>query len=121
MWLKALLALISFKGLMKMEEKFDNKANSSGVGDGNGGGKKFGIGWKIALMAILAVLVISPIDAVPDVVPVVGWVDDVAYVAGILGTIVSMLKGRRASQLSGGSGTAGYIPPMYNEVKSNKR
>jgi Uncharacterized conserved protein len=115
MILKPLLTLLSFKGLRKMEEKVENKVNS------NGSGKKLGMGWKIGLMALLAILVISPLDAVPDLVPVVGWVDDVAYVAGILGTIVGMLKGRRADQLTSGSGAKGYIPPMYNEVKSNKK
>ena len=117
MFIKLLLALISFKGLKKMEEKFDKQANTTGNPEGR---KKFSIGWKIIFMVILAVLVISPIDALPDVIPVVGWVDDVAYVAGILGTIVGMLKGKRAQELPG-AGSTGYMPPMYNEVKSNKR
>ena len=73
------------------------------------------------LMIILAVLVLSPIDALPDVIPVVGWVDDVAYVAGILGTVVGMLKGKRAQQIPGAPGAQGYIPPMYNEVSSNRK
>ena len=56
MFVKLLLALISFKGLKKMEEKFDKHANSTGNPKD---GKKFGIGWKIILMLILAVLVLA--------------------------------------------------------------
>lgn len=117
MFIKLLLALISFKGLKKMEEKFNKNANPQGV---PGSDKKSSMAWKIVLMIVLAVLVLSPIDALPDVIPVVGWVDDVAYVAGILGSAVSMLKGKRAQQIPGASGAQGYIPPMYNEVKSNR-
>ena len=113
MFIKLLLALISYKGLKKMDEKFNKNVNPNGE-------KKSGMAWKIVLMIILAVLVLSPIDALPDVIPVVGWVDDVAYVAGMLGTAVSMLKGKRA-QISGATGTQGYMPPMYNEVKSNRK
>ncbi|MBQ1398122.1 MAG: DUF1232 domain-containing protein [Clostridia bacterium] len=97
-----------------MDEKFNKNVNPDGS-------KKSGMAWKIILMIILAVLVLSPIDALPDVLPVVGWVDDVAYVAGIIGTAVGMLKGKRAQQIPGAPGAQGYIPPMYNEVKSNKR
>ncbi len=114
MFIKLLLALISYKGLKKMDEKFNKNVNPDGS-------KKSGMAWKIILMIILAVLVLSPIDALPDVLPVVGWVDDVAYVAGIIGTAVGMLKGKRAQQIPGAPGAQGYIPPMYNEVKSNKR
>ena len=117
MFVKLILALLSYKGLRKMEEKFNKNANPEANAQG---GKKSGMGWKIAMMIILAVLVLSPIDALPDVIPVVGWVDDVAYVAGMLGTAVSMLKGKRA-QISGATGTQGYMPPMYNEVKSNRK
>ena len=121
MFYKLILALISYKGLKRMEEKFNNNANAQGTPDGEAAGnKKSGMAWKIILMLVLAALVLSPIDALPDVVPVVGWVDDVAYVAGILGTAVGMLKGKRAPQIPGSSGTQGYIPPMYNEVSSNR-
>lgn len=120
MFLKLILALLSYKGLRKMEEKFNKNVNPQGATGGTvQGGQKSGIAWKIILMIILAVLVLSPIDALPDVIPVVGWVDDVAYVAGMLGTAVGMLKGRRNQQIPGAAGTQGYIPPMYNEVKSN--
>lgn len=121
MFYKLILALLSYKGLRIMEEKFNKNVNPQNTAEGAaaGGNKKFGIGWKIALMAILAVLVISPIDALPDVIPVVGWVDDVAYVAGIFGTVVGMLKGKRTQQISGAPGAQGYIPPMYNDVSSN--
>ena len=122
MFIKLILALISYKGLKKMDEKFNKNVNPEFAADGTPQGtKKSGMVWKILLMIILAVLVLSPIDALPDVLPVVGWVDDVAYVAGILGTAVGMLKGKRAPQISGASGTQGYIPPMYNEVKSNRK
>ena len=114
MFIKLLLALISYKGLKKMDEKFNKNVNPNGE-------KKSGMAWKIVLMIILAVLVLSPIDALPDVIPVVGWVDDVAYVAGILGTAVGMLKGKKPQQVSGSSSSQGYIPPMYNEVKSNRK
>ena len=118
MFIKLLLALISYKGLKKMDEKFNKNVNPDGTAQG---GKKSGIAWKIMLMVVLAVLVLSPIDALPDVVPVVGWVDDVAYVAGILGTAVGMLKGKKTQQIPGAPGAQGYIPPMYNEVKSNRK
>ncbi|MBQ9901489.1 MAG: DUF1232 domain-containing protein [Clostridia bacterium] len=100
-----------------MEEKFNKNVNPEGNPEVS---KKSGMAWKIILMIILGILVLSPIDALPDVIPVVGWVDDVAYVAGMLGTAVGMLKGKR-TQISGASGTQGYIPPMYNEVKSNRK
>lgn len=104
-----------------MDEKFNKNVNAGAAPDGAvQGGKKSGMAWKIILMIILAILVLSPVDALPDVIPVVGWVDDVAYVAGILGSAVGMLKGKRA-QISGTAGSTGYIPPMYNEVKSNKK
>ena len=118
MFIKLLLALISYKGLKKMDEKFNKNVNAQGEGQG---AKKSGIAWKIVLMIILAVLVLSPIDALPDVIPVVGWVDDVAYVAGILGTVVGMLKGKRTQEIPGASGAQGYMPPMYNEVKTNRK
>ncbi len=118
MFIKLILALISYKGLKKMENKFNENVNPQGAADGS---KKSGIVWKIVLMIILSVLVLSPIDALPDVIPVVGWVDDVAYVAGILGSVVSMLKGKRAQQIPGAASGQTYIPPMYNEVNTNKK
>ena len=72
MFVKLILALLSYKGLRKMEEKFNKNANPEANAQG---GKKSGMGWKIAMMIILAVLVLSPIDALPDVIPVVGWVE----------------------------------------------
>ena len=116
MFVKLILALLSYKGLRKMEEKFNKNVDPQSEGQG---GKKSGMAWKVILMIILAVLVLSPIDALPDVIPVVGWVDDVAYVAGMIGTAVGMLKGKRNQQIPGATGTHGYIPPMYNEVKTN--
>ena len=122
MFIKLLLALISYKGLKKMDEKFNKNANPQDAANGTAqGGKKSGIAWKVILTIILAILVLSPIDALPDVFPVVGWVDDVAYVAGILGTAVGMLKGKKVQQIPGATGAQGYIPPMYNEVKSNRK
>lgn len=120
MFYKIILALISYKGLKKMENNFNNVTDSQGAADSKSA-KKSGVVWKIILMLVLSLLVLSPIDALPDVVPVVGWVDDVAYVAGIIGSVVSMLKGKRAQQIPGATGTQGYIPPMYNEVSSNRK
>ena len=120
MFYKIILALISYKGLKKMENNFNNVTDPQGTADPKSA-KKSGVVWKIILMLVLSLLVLSPIDALPDVVPVVGWVDDVAYVAGIIGSVVSMLRGKRNQQIPGANVAQGYIPPMYNEVSSNRK
>ena len=86
MFIKLLLALISYKGLKKMDEKFNKNVNPDGTAQG---GKKSGIAWKIILMVVLAVLVLSP--------------------------------SKKTQQIPGAPGAQGYIPPMYNEVKSNRK
>ncbi len=119
MFLKLILALITYKGLRKMEKNFNKNANLPGA---QNGGKKSGVGWKLAIIVILAVLVISPIDLIPgDPIILTSYIDDIAYVAGIIGTVVSMIKGKRVQQIPGAGNNSTYVPPMYNEVKSNKK
>ena len=102
-----------------MDEKFRKNANPQ---DAIQSGKKPNMVLKVIFLVILSVLFLSPVDLVPSIiVPVVGWVDDIAYLAGILGTVISMISGKKNQQIPGASGSQAYMPPMYNEVKSNKK